>query len=204
MSEIRRVWIQYGVYIDWEADNWAGTHDFSQEYDDITSDVKTLSWGRGKQREAGNAPAATLEIGIKSAVFNEGTEVMKYSPFSGMIPGMYMRPWLPVKVVALGIKDFLNETVDDFTEVIPIYYGYVSSIRVNPHPSILSASFYCTDGTDLLARQIITQNPANKEICDDGRAVEKILDAAGWNLNRRRIDRSGGNDLLAYPACHPY
>jgi len=30
------------------------------------------------------------------------------------------------------------------------------------------------------------------EICDDGRAVEKILDAAGWNLNRRRIDRSGG------------
>jgi len=197
VSEQRRVRVDYEVCIDWDAEHWAGDHDFSGD-DDITSDVRALSWRRGKQREEGNAPAATLEIGIKPAVFNEGTEIMKYSPFSGMRPGNMMRPWLPVRVRAMGLDG------TPFAKPISIYYGYVSSIQINPHPSLLSVSFYCTDGTDLLARQIITQNPANRQTMSDGEAVELILDAAGWNLNRRRIDERGGDDLLAYPSCHPY
>jgi len=52
----------YKIYVDWDCADWAGVHDFSQSYDDITGDVKHLSISRGKDRDANTYPAATMEM----------------------------------------------------------------------------------------------------------------------------------------------
>lgn len=185
--------ITYEVCIDWDATNWAATPDFSESYDTIAGivgadGINLVNIQRGKQKEEGNAPAATCEIRMRPG-FHE-----KYSPFTtdANLQGK-IRPWLPVRVRA-----YYDSTY------IPLYFGYISAIRIKPHADVQSVVFYCTDGIDLLARQMITQDPNDTEECSDGDAIEKILDAAGWPQSRRSIDTSGGDNLLNYPACTAY
>lgn len=187
--------VQYNVYIDWDATDWGATPDFSQPYDHISGEAGTdginyILWKRGKQREEGNAPAALLEFRL-----TPGREIVeKYSPFTeGVLEGR-IRPWLPVKVTA---------TPEGGTPE-PVYFGYIQRIHCDPHSGNPTVSIYCTDGTDLLARQVLTQDYEDKEICSDGDAVNKILTAAGWPPFRRDIDDKGGDDLLGYPATYAY
>lgn len=189
--------IIYEICIDWDADNWTAEPDFSEEYDQISGDVDTdsinfLGWVRGKQREEGNAPAATLPIRMKPGL------CQKYSPFTtGILEGK-VRPWLPVRVRITAIGNL------ELYEPLPVFAGFISRISINPHPDVQSVLFDCTDGTDLLARQLVTQDPADKELCSDGDAMDKILDAAGWSPTRRDIDKDGGDDLLGYPRTYDY
>jgi len=183
----------FEVFVDWDATNWADAPDFSESYDDISGDVDLggvcgLDWNRGKQIEEGNAPAATLTISLRKGL------CQRYSPFTtdADLAGK-IRPWLPVRVRAYHLGAF-----------VAVYFGFISSININPAPGVESVTFYCTDGTDLLARQLITQDPEDKEICSDGQAMHKILDAAGWSRDRRDIDMDGGSDLLAYPQSSAY
>ncbi|MBU0791745.1 MAG: hypothetical protein KKC55_14945 [Gammaproteobacteria bacterium] len=183
----------FEVMVDWDATNWADDPDFSQSYDDISGDVDTggvvgLSWERGKQREEGNAPAATLTVNLRKGL------CQRYSPFTtdADLTGK-IRPWLPIRVRAYHGGAY-----------IAAYFGFIERISINPSLDAQSVSFYCTDGTDLLARQLITQDPTDKEICSDGEAIHKILDAVGWNDDRRDIDEDGGNDLFAYPESYEY
>lgn len=180
----------YEVCVDWDAIDWAAEPDFSEDYDTISGDVDTdgtnfISWNRGKEREPGNAPAATLELKMKPGLHE------KYSPWA---VGSPVRPWLPIRVRAL-IEGF---------DPIPVYAGFISRITINPHRNVQSVSLYCTDGTDLLARQMITQDPEDKELMSDGAAIGLILDAAGWSSTRRDIATDGGDDLLGYPATYAY
>jgi len=185
--------ITISVYVDWDAVDWAAIPDFSQAYDNISGDVDSdgiigVNWNRGKQREEGNAPAATLTVNLKSGLCK------KYSPFTtdANLAGK-IRPWLPIRVcVTHGAITYTK------------YTGFISRISYNPALSVQSVSFYCTDGTDLLARQLITQDTTDNEICSDGRAIHKILDAAGWSRDKRDIDMDGGEDLLGYPASTEY
>jgi len=187
--------VQYDVYVDWDATDWGATPNFMQSYDRISGDVGTdginyITWKRGKEREEGNAPAALLEIRL-----TPGLDIVeKYSPFTeGILEGK-IRPWLPVKVTA---------TPEGGTTE-PVYFGYIQRIHCDPHPGNPTVSIYCTDGTDLLARQVLTQDMESKEICSDGDAVHKVLDAAGWPVARRDVDQRGGNDLLGYPDTYAY
>lgn len=184
--------IIFDVCIDWDAEDWADTPDFSEAYDNISGDVDSdgiigIDWHRGKQREEGNAPAATLSINLRRGL------CQKYSPFTTGVLAGKIRPWLPIRVRVYYDGAY-----------IPAYFGFISQISINPALSIESVTFYCTDGTDLLARQEVTQDTSDKEICSDGQAIHKILDAAGWPLARRGIDTDGGDDLLSYPATTPY
>ena len=183
----------FEVKVDWDATNWADEPDFSESYDDISGDIDTggvtgLDWQRGKQREEGNAPAATLTIELRRGL------CQKYSPFTtdADLAGK-IRPWLPIRVRAYHLGAY-----------IAAYFGFIERMSFNPALGIESVTFYCTDGIDLLARQLITQDLTDKEICSDGQAVHKILDAAGWSRDRRAVDMDGGNDLLAYPTSSAY
>lgn len=184
--------ITYEICVDWDATNWAEEPDFSEAYDKISGDVAAdgvdfVGWMRGKEREEGNAPAATLQVRMVAGL------CQKYSPYTTGVLAGKIRPWLPIRVRAYHDGTWY-----------PCFFGFIDKISINPHPDIQSVILYCTDGIDLLARQKVTQDPTNKTICSDGDATEKILDAAGWPTARRKIDKSGGDDLLGYPNTHPY
>ena len=172
------------IYIDWDATDWTATPDFGQDIDDITIFVQRFSISRGKSSELGNAPSGTLELVLNNSD-KRFSPTIPASPLYGKI-----RPWLPVKLIAeLGIESYTK------------YSGFISKIEVNPHKSVQKAYIYVTDGMDLLARQLITQDTANPETLTDGAAVGKVLDAAGWGANRT-IDTDGGN--VKYPICSEY
>lgn len=184
--------VTFEVCVDFDAEDWTAVPDFSEVYDNISGDVDSdgisgLDWQRGKQKEEGNAPAATLTINLRRGLCK------KYSPFTtGVLAGL-IRPWLPIRVRAYYDGAY-----------IPVYAGFISKISINPSLAIESVTFYCTDGIDLLARQEVTQDPANTTICSDGVAIGKLLDAAGWPIDKRAIDADGGDELLGYPATTPY
>lgn len=174
--------ITYEVMVDWDATDWAATPDFGQAIDDISDDIAYISWRRGKQREEGNAPAATLEIKMKPALHG------KYSPFTtGDLAGK-IRPWLPIRVRAYYNASYYAQ-----------FFGFISRIKINPWVDVQSVSFYVTDGIDLLARQLVVQDPNSKTPMSDGDAINLLLDAAGWSDVRRNIDDDGGDELLNYP-----
>lgn len=184
--------IIYDVAVDWDAIDWAAEPDFSQEYDNISGDIDLdginyIGWNRGKQKEEGNAPAATCEIRMRPGLCD------KYSPFTTGVLAGKVRPWLPVRVRIFWDSVF-----------IPCYFGYINKILIDPNPDLLGVAFYCTDGTDLLARQLVAQNPNSKSLMSDGAAIGKILDAAGWSATRRNIQIDGGDDLLGYPVITTY
>jgi hypothetical protein len=179
--------IVHEVMVDWDATDWAAVPTFAGD-DDISDHVFDMRIVRGKETEEGNAPAATLELRVT------GDLVAEYSPFNAG-SGFYgrIRPWLPVRV-----RTTHNTVTYD------VYFGYISSIRIDPNKSNPTISLYCTDGIDLLARQMITQDWDNRTPMSDGAAITLIADAAGWSATRRDIDIDGGADLLNYPSIHVY
>ena len=147
--------VTFEVKVDWDATDWAADPDFSEAYDDISGDVDIggvigLNWQRGKQKEEGNAPAATLTVKLRRGLCE------RYSPFTTSALAGLIRPWVPIRVRAYYDGAY-----------IPAYAGFISKISINPSLASESVTFYCTDGIDLLARQLITQDTTDKEICSE-------------------------------------
>ena len=180
--------INYEVMVDWDGTDWAGVPDFSEDIDDISADVAYIDWSRGKDDEEGNAPASTLQVQMRYGLHSKYSLYNAASPLYGKI-----RPWLIIRVRAIHTAT-----------AHPVFFGFISSIKVNPHPSKQEVIFYVTDGIDLLARQLITQDYESKSKMSDGEAVESVLNVAGWSANRRDIDITGGADLLNYPDSYVY
>ena len=177
----------YEVCVDWDATDWSAEPDFSEAYDNISGDLATdtaqyIGWNRGKEREPGNAPAATCDIHLRPGL------CAKYSPWTtGVLTGK-VRPWLPVRVRAvIG------------AQTIPVFAGFIAKFSYNPHQDVQSTTLYCTDGLDLLARQMVTQDYRSTTACSDGEAIDEILNASGWSATRRAVDKDGGDSLLRYP-----
>ena len=175
--------ITYEYMVDWDATDWRDTPDFSEAIDDITNYVKSPYILRGKDDELGNMVAGTLDLVLNNAD-------KRFSPpyAAGPLYGK-IRPWLPIRVRATVAG------VGTYT----VYTGFISRIRVNPHPDVQEAYLYCTDGMDLLARQMVTQDGNTRTTMCDGEAVGKVLDASGWPAAKRSIDVDGG-DIVKYPA----
>lgn len=180
--------ISYNFYVDWDCTNWSDAPDFSQPDDDITSYVKKYSIERGKNQELGNALAGTLDLTLNNTS-RDFTPTNVIGKFYSTI-----RLWLPILMTATIGED----------EPQIFYLGFISEIKIDPHPQAVEAYFYCTDGMDLLARQLITQDPDNLQAMSDGTAINQILDAAGWSADNRNIDMDGGDTLLEYPTTYPY
>jgi hypothetical protein len=164
--------ITYNFYVDWDNEDWLDYPDFTDSYDEITAYVKRYYIERGKDVELGNVPSGTLDLTLR------GGEA-RFSPLNASSP-LYgkIRPWLPVAVYGtVGGGD---------PEVF--YYGYISRLSINPNPAVNEVYIYCTDGMDLLARNMVTQDELNRSLITDGEAIEKILNAAGWSVGNRSIE----------------
>ena len=174
--------ITYEIMVDWDMTDWTAAPDFSQAIDDISADVNNIRWLRGDDREEGNIPASTLELTIIPS------EYAKYSVYNaaGDLYGKLL-PWKVVRIRATHQGTTYN-----------IFFGYISKIKCDPNPQNPSAYIYVTDGIDLLARTLITQDENIRETMTDGAAVGKVLDAAGWSATRRDLDIDGG-EIFQYP-----
>ena len=173
--------ITYSVHVDWDATDWKATPDFSEAIDDITNYVKSHYIDRGKNQEQGNNQAGTLDITLVNSD-------KRFSPTYADGPLFdKIRPWLPVRV---------QTTIGE--DIQTIYTGFISRIRVNPDINRQEAYIYCTDGMDLLARNMVTQDVTNRTKMNDGEAVGRVLDAAGWPIAKRSIDAEGSS-IVDYP-----
>jgi len=174
--------LAYEVCVDWDMTDWTATPDFTGPFDNISNDIMTVKWIRGEVREDGNSPASTLELRIKGSLY------AKYSIFN-QYGDLYQKllPWRVVRVRAV-----LNGTPYN------VFFGFISKIKVNPHPDAPEVYIYCTDGLDLLARAIVNQDWQNRTTMTDGAAVDTVLNAAGWSAGRRDIDVDGG-EIFQYP-----
>ena len=175
---------EYQVMIDWDATNWADTPVFAGD-DDISEDVAYIDLSRGKEKEEGNAPASYCQVKLKAGLCE------KYSPYKNP----KMRIWLPVRVRARHSSD------TGFPR--PVFFGYLSAVRINPNPNRQTVSLYVTDGLDLLARQVLRQDYNTRTSLNPGGAIARIANAAGWPSARRRIDNSEGS-ILDYPVTGSY
>lgn len=179
--------ITYEVMIDWDATDWTAIPDFSQGIDDISNYVKRLYVDRGKNVELGNIPSGTLELTLNN-------QDKRFTPTNtgGALYGK-MRPWLPIRV---------RGTVTSGS-AITFYTGFISKISVNPHLNVKEAYLYCTDGMDLLARNMITLDKTDRTMMTDGEAVGYILDSARWATDKRNIETDTGA-VVNYPQPTEY
>ncbi len=179
--------IVYEVMVDWDATDWLAVPDFSEGIDDITQYVRHIYTDRGKGVELGNAPAGTLDLTLDNSD-------KRFSPVyaAGPLFGK-MRPWLPVRV---------RGTVTGGA-AITLYTGFISRISVNPHLDVREAYLYCTDGMDLLARNMVALEKTEREMITDGAAVSRVLDGAGWPASKRTIDVDT-DAIVNYPRTTEY
>lgn len=164
------------VYVDWDSTEWSETPDFSEDYDDITEYVKSVDIRRGMKTEYGNCPAGTCQITLDNSS-------KRFSPVyeDGDLYGL-IRPYLPVYVTGtVGVTTY------------DIYSGFIQRISCTPHATKQEAVLFCTDGIDLLARQIARQQSDQRTSGTDGDAIAALLDVAGWSSSRRSLDQDGGN-----------
>lgn len=179
--------VVYEVMVDWDATNWLDTPDFSEAIDDISGYVKNFYLDRGKDVEQGNIPAGTVDLILLNSD-------RRFSPSFGASPLFgKMRPWLPVRVRATVTGG----------GAITIFTGFISKISVDPHLDVQEAYLYCTDGMDLLARNMIAIDGNNRTSISDGEAVGRLLDGAGWPAGKRNIDVDGGS-IVDYPQVSEY
>ncbi len=164
--------ITYELMIDWDAVDWRITPDFSEGIDDISSYLKSYYLDRGKKVEEGNIPAGTLDITLKNSD-KRFTPTYAAGPLFGKI-----RPWLPVRFRATVTGG----------GAITFWTGFISRISIDPYLDIQEAYFYCTDGADLLARNMVSVNKGERTTITDGAAVGRVLDGAGWPAGKRSID----------------
>ena len=179
--------ITYEIMVDWDATDWLATPDFSEGIDDISAYIKHIYIDRGKGVELGNIPSGTLDLTLNN-------EDKRFSPTYTSSP-LYgkMRPWLPIRVRA---------TVTGGS-AITFYTGFISRISVNPHLDTREAYLYCTDGMDLLARNMVSADKTNREMITDGAAIGRVLDGAGWPASKRSIDVDTGA-IVNYPQTTEY
>ncbi len=179
--------ITYEVMVDWDATDWQVTPDFSEGIDDITAYVKNIYIDRGKKVELGNIPAGSLDITLRN-------DDKRFSPVyaAGPLYGK-IRPWLPIRV-----RGTINGG-----GAITFYIGFISRISVNPHIEVQEAYLYCTDGMDLLARNMVAVDKSDRSMVTDGAAVGYVLDGAGWPSSKRSIDVDTGA-IVNYPSTTEY
>ncbi len=133
----------YEVYVGWENNT-----DFDGLYDNITEDVKSIQFARGKSDELGKA-----EVGQLSIVLNNATGVYTPSNSSSVLYGN-LKPKRPIRVRAIqqlvtvsvtkalaaagdyGIEDVLSEsagagTAWTFADVTKIKggFGYITKVH---------------------------------------------------------------------------
>jgi len=164
----------YVVEVDWNNDG-----DFGDANEDISADVKSISYSRGKDEELGKASPGTLSIRVNNS---DG----KYSPT--LNTGIYTN-LLPKRVI---------KVTTTAPAAYNLFYGYIETITPHPDPASQDCYISAIDGLDFLAREELDTILYKDQLT--GYLVGKILDDAGWSDTLRVID--GGQDTVPYAYWH--
>ena len=161
----------YFIEVDWDNNG-----DFVDAFDDITDDVLTASFSRGKESELDIAEVGRLELRVKNAD-------AKYSPWN--VAGDLYGKLLPKRPIRLRTTDPVTVT---------LFYGYIEEIIPHPHLAEKDCYISAVDGLDYLARHeldtVLTKDALT------GALVTVILDAASWPAGLRTLD--AGQDTVPY------
>uniref|UniRef100_A0A6M3IZN6 Putative tail protein n=1 Tax=viral metagenome TaxID=1070528 RepID=A0A6M3IZN6_9ZZZZ len=162
-----------GYYIDVD---WDNNGNFTGTYDDITADVKTVSYSRGKSDELGKAEVGQCSITLNNA---DG----KYTPGYGGVISALLLPKRPIRVRAV-----LSGTIYN------LFYGFIEEIIPHPHLSEQDCIITAVDGIDFLSRH----DMATILYKDTGTGAihTAILNDAGWSATMRTLDT--GQDTVSY------
>jgi hypothetical protein len=158
---------QYRVEVDWNNDG-----DFTDTYDDITADVKTIHFSRGKSDELGKA-----EVGQLSITVNNSTG--KYTPGAGGVISSSLLPKRPIRVTNANNN---------------LFYGFIEEIIPHPHLTEQDCIITAVDGLDFLSRHDL--GTALYKNALTGTIHGYILDDAGWSNTMRTLD--AGQDTVPY------
>ena len=161
--------VTYKIYVDWNNDG-----DFSDTYEDISADVKSIRFSRGKSEELGKA-----EIGQLTLTVNNDTG--KYTP-SNSESVLYgnLLPRRPIKV--------------SFTGGWSLFTGFIEEIIPHPHLTEQDAVITAIDGLDFLSRHDMATALYKNALT--GTIHGYILDDAGWSASMRTLDT--GQDTVPY------
>jgi hypothetical protein len=157
--------------------DWNNNGSFLDTYDDLTINVKNVSFSRGKSDELGKA-----EVGTCSVVLNNASGLYTPSNAAGALYGSLL-PKRPIKVYySSGGTDY------------QLFYGYIEEIVPHPHLSQQDCVITATDGLDFLSRHDMATALYKDTLT--GAIHGYILDDAGWSATMRTLDT--GQDTVPY------
>ncbi len=161
--------VSYKVEVDWDNDG-----DFTDTYDDITADVKTIHFSRGKSDELGKS-----EVGQASIILNNSDG--KYTP-SNQTSVLFgnLLPKRPIRV--------------SFTGGWNLFTGFIEEIIPHPHLAEQDCIITAVDGLDFLARHDMATALYKNALT--GTIHGYILDDAEWPATARILDV--GQDTVPY------
>ena len=155
--------------------DWNNNGSFADADEDISNDVKSISYSRGKDEELGKANPGTLEIRVNNS---DG----KYSPTKS---GGIFTNLLPKRVIKVTTTS---------PAAYNLFYGYIESITPHPDPASQDCYISAIDGLDFMARAELDTVLYKDTVT--GTLVTNILDAAAWSASLRSID--AGQDTVPY------
>ena len=162
----------YFIEVDWNNDG-----DFDDQYDDVTSDAKSVHFSRGKSSELGKA-----EVGQCSITLNNASG--KYTPSnSGGVLYNSLLPKRPIRVL-----------YTDSSTIYNLFYGFIEEIIPHPHLDEQDCVIIAIDGLDFLSRHDMATALYKDTLT--GTIHGYILDDAGWSATLRSLD--AGQDTVPY------
>ena len=161
----------YFIEVDWDNDG-----DFDDPYDDITADVTTIHFSRGKSDELGKAEVGQLSVTLNNAA-------AQYTPGAGGVISALLLPKRPIRILY----------TDDIT-LYNLFYGFIEEIIPHPHLTEQDCIITAVDGLDFLSRHDMATALYKNALT--GTIHGYILDDAGWSASMRTID--AGQDTVPY------
>ena len=167
------IWVgTYKVDIDWDNDG-----DFLDAYEDVSSNVKSVHFTRGKSDELG-----TASVGQCSITLNNADGLYTPSNSGGSLYGNLL-PKRPIRIRAYKSSTVYN-----------LFYGFIEEIIPHPHPSEQDCIIIAVDGLDFLSRHDMATALYKDTLT--GTIHGYILTDAGWSTTMRTIDT--GQDTVPY------
>ena len=118
--------------------DWNGDGDFSDANEDITSDIQSINWQRGKEKQLGTIQAAILNLTTKAGTCSKySTENTGGVLYGNILPYRLVR--VRVQVAAAWYTQF---------------YGYLKRVKAEPRVDKNYAYLYVVDGMEQTARAI--------------------------------------------------
>jgi len=165
------------IYVDWNKDG-----DFGDASEDISSDVKSFKFSRGRDTELDQADVGRCDIVVMDTTGKYISENSS-SPIVSAYGAIY--PVCPVRI------DWTLAGVGTET----LFYGFLDDCLPNPKKSVREAYLPCVDGMDKLAEKISMPLQETKY---SGELFTEALDQLGWPVAKRSIDTG----LDQYPLVH--